>query len=136
MSSAAVRLAARDLPNDPSWPSALPYYDTVSDSPSVNTLPATWFTLVFQGDTDDAYNIGGGEYRETGRVVLACFGRAGLGDSALVGLVETAAALVRPHFAAAGIFIHSISPPQDTDPGVEGEFFRLDTVAEYDRFHT
>jgi hypothetical protein len=136
VSSAAIRAAARDLENAVGWPAGLPYYDTVSDAPSIASLPDSWFTLVFQGDTADAYNIGGGEFRESGRVVVACLGRSGEGDAALVALVETAAALVREHFAAAGIFIHSISPPQDTDPGIDGPWFRLDTVAEYERFYT
>ncbi len=136
MSSAAVRTTSRGLAALGPWPADLPYYDTVSTAPSIASLPDSWFTLVFQADADDPIGIGpGGALRETGRVVVACLGRAGETDAALVALVETAAPLIRPHFQGAGIHVRSISPPQDSDPGLEGEWFRLDLTIDYSRDH-
>jgi len=135
MSSSVIRAAARGLPSVVGWPAALPYHDTVSESPSIATLPASWCTFVFQGDTDDPIGIGASQFRETGRVVVACLARSGEGDTTLVALVETASDLIRPHFIGLGIEVHSLTPPQDTDPGLEGEWFRLDVVIDYSRDH-
>jgi len=137
VSSSAVRTTARSLPNVGGWPAGLPYFDTVSDAPRAATLPDSWCTLIFQGDSDDPVGIGTGGYlREDGRVVVACLGRSGIGDAALMALVETATPLIRPHFRAAGIEVRSITPPQDAEPaGLEGEWFRLDLTVDYSRDH-
>ena len=136
MSSTAVRDAARDLENAAGWPPALPYLDTLSDAPNPATLPDSWFTLLFQGQTDDPIGIGPtAELRETGNVILACLGRSGTGDDALITLVETASPLIGPHFKTASIYVRSVSPPQDAEPNVDGEWLRLDLTVEYQRDH-
>jgi len=136
MSSSTVRSVARSLPSDPAWPGALPFYETVNDSPSIAALPDSWFTLVFQADADDPVGLGaGGQLREAGRIVLAGFSRSGTADGDLITALEVAAPLLRPHFAASNIFVNSLSPPQESDPGLDGEWFRLDLVVEYWRFH-
>ena len=135
MSSAAVRAVSRSLAGVGGWPVALPYLDTVNDAPKPAELPDSWFTLAFQGDSDDPVGIGvGGDLREEGRVIVACLGRSGIGDGALITLAETASALIRPHFRSNGIEVRSITPPQDQDP--EGEFFRIDLSVDYTRDHT
>jgi hypothetical protein len=136
MSSAAVRTVSRAMVNDITWPALLPYSDTVSDTPRAASLPDSWCTLIFQGDSDDPIGIGAtGDLRENGRVIVASLGRSGIGDATLIALVETASDLIRPWFRANGIEVRSVTPPQDTDPGLEGEWFRLDLEIDYSRDH-
>ena len=137
MCSAAIRTAARTLPNVATWPAGLPFYETVNEAPSIASLPATWFTLGFEAATDDPVSIGAApEYRETGRVVVSIMGRAGTGDGTLIGLADTIPPLIRTHFNASEIRIRSISPASLIDDGIDGEFERYDVFIDFERPHT
>lgn len=137
MCSAAIRTAARDLPNAGGWPGGLPFYETVNEAPSIASLPVTWFTLGFEANADDPVSIGPApEYRETGRVVLSIMGRAGTGDGTLITLADAVPPLIRSHFAAAEIRIRSVSPASLVDDGIDGEFERYDLFVDFERSHT
>ncbi len=136
MSSSAVRDVARDLVNAVGWPAGLPLKETISEAPDPATLPDSWLTLSFIGQSDDPLGIGpASELREIGTVIVSCLARSGLGDSSLIDLMEEATALIPAHFAASQIYVSSVSPPQESEPGVDGEWLRMDLSVDYQRDH-
>jgi len=137
LSSGAVRTQARSLAAASGWPAGLPFFETVNSAPSISSLPSTWFTLGFDGDSDDPISLGATPtYNELGRITLSLMGRAGLGDSAVIGLADQIPPLIRTHLTAASIATRGISPPQLVDDAAEGEFLRFDLIIEYQRFHS
>ena len=136
MSSATVRTAARGLASMAGWPGALPFRETIDDAPALAGLPSTWFTLTFQGDSDDAVGIGAApEYRETGRVILSVMAESGSGDSTAIGLADQVPALVRSHFKSNQIAVRGMTPAQMIEDGQDSEYSRYDVVVDYSRDH-
>jgi hypothetical protein len=109
----------------------------VNEAPSITSLPATWFTVGFDGDSDDAVSLGPSPtFSELGRITVSIMGQAGLGDTTVIGLADQVPPLIRTHLTGGDIYTRGISPPQLIDDGTEGELIRFDLSVEYERFHS